>query len=265
MIAVPRRYEMSQLRDGDHLAFAYSDSAHRRNSIVEFVRGGVLRNQLNLLLVRSDTAKEYLAYLREEGVPVGSLVDSGALVFITIDGLIEKRDSGAIANEVSCDLECLSRSLRVRGRSGLNIIGEIAGNLVKAGRYEDALLIELFWHLTIPKSDIPITLICPYESIPHELAQGLQEVHSCPLFIEHIWEIRPADYACARCHTRVKNEIRIYEPRLIAGQALVVSAAMRTRAAGWIPFCYDCLHSHRFLRPLWLVDEMVPKRQGTSV
>ena len=44
-------------------------------------------------------------------------------------------------------------------------MGEIAGTFAALGRYEDCVLVEVFWHAIIPNFKLPITLICPYESI----------------------------------------------------------------------------------------------------
>ncbi len=69
------------------------------------------------------------------------------------------------------------------------------------------------------------------------------------------WQITPANYNCVRCGKQVRNEIRIHEPPMMLDESKVVSAAMQTTKAGWIPFCFDCISTHRTLKPAWLVVE----------
>jgi two-component system, OmpR family, sensor histidine kinase VicK len=69
------------------------------------------------------------------------------------------------------------------------------------------------------------------------------------------WEITPANYNCVRCGRKVVHEIRIHEPRVMMDESPVVSTAMQTFRAGWIPFCFECLSSQPTLKPAWLVVE----------
>jgi two-component system, OmpR family, sensor histidine kinase VicK len=67
------------------------------------------------------------------------------------------------------------------------------------------------------------------------------------------WRITPANFNCARCGKKVLNEIRIHEPRVMLEESHAVSSAMRAANAGWIPFCFECISTHRTLKPAWLV------------
>ena len=67
------------------------------------------------------------------------------------------------------------------------------------------------------------------------------------------WRITPANYNCVRCGRHVTHEIRIHEPRVMMAESAVVSSAMQTVKAGWIPFCFECVSTNRSLKPAWLV------------
>jgi len=69
------------------------------------------------------------------------------------------------------------------------------------------------------------------------------------------WRITPANFNCARCGKKVLNEIRIHEPRVMLEESHAVSSAMKAANAGWIPFCFECISTHRTLKPAWLVVE----------
>jgi two-component system, OmpR family, sensor histidine kinase VicK len=67
------------------------------------------------------------------------------------------------------------------------------------------------------------------------------------------WRITAANFNCARCGKKVLNEIRIHEPRVMLEESHAVSSAMKAANAGWIPFCFECISTHRTLKPAWLV------------
>jgi hypothetical protein len=69
------------------------------------------------------------------------------------------------------------------------------------------------------------------------------------------WQITPANYNCVRCGKQVLHEIRIHEPPMMVDESKAVSAAMQSTKAGWIPFCFECISTHRTLKPAWLVVE----------
>jgi len=55
--------------------------------------------------------------------------------------------------------------------------------MFEQGKYEDAINIESGWHEAIQKSDIPITPICLYKSIPDNVEDRFSEIHD--LVIKH--------------------------------------------------------------------------------
>ncbi|MDA4117179.1 MAG: ATP-binding protein [Thaumarchaeota archaeon] len=169
----------ASLVDGDHLAVSYTDESKLASEISDFINRGTKRNQTNVLLVTSDEAERYLEFLREVGTEVNKLLSSGDLVIEPIDALLDEKQPVNVAKQwVAKKVAGFGDSARVRRKTGLNILGSIAGNLVKQGRYEECLSLEQFWHEFILRSDIPITLLCPYDAVPPELELPLQEAHT---------------------------------------------------------------------------------------
>lgn len=72
---------------------------------------------------------------------------------------------------------------REGGKCGLNVLGTLPGQLIEQGKYEDAINIESGWHEAIQKSEIPITPICLYKSIPDNVEDRFSEIHD--LVIKH--------------------------------------------------------------------------------
>lgn len=73
------------------------------------------------------------------------------------------------------------------------------------------------------------------------------------------WEIATASFRCIRCGKKVEKEIRIYEPSTMQTESHKVTKAMQDSGAGWIPFCFDCIRGHAYLRPPWLESGTNPK------
>jgi hypothetical protein len=134
--------------------------------ISTFVDRGLNQNEINLFLVTRRQAERYIGYLKESGIEADKLLASEDIIVEPIDELLEQDQTGEITDSVRAKLQTFSELARKKGRRGLNIVGEIAGTFAARGRYEDCVLIEIFWHTLIPKFRLPITLICPYGSIP---------------------------------------------------------------------------------------------------
>jgi hypothetical protein len=93
-------------------------------------------------------------------------------------------------------------------------------------------------------------------SLVEQEAERTSQVASTTLgSLEPAWRITPANFNCVRCGRRVLYELRIHEPRVMMDESRAVSSAMQALRAGWIPFCFDCVSTHKTLKPAWLVVE----------
>ena len=80
-------------------------------------------------------------------------------------------------------LRSISELVKEKSKCGLNVIGTLPGRLIEQEKYEDAINIESGWHEAIQKSEIPITPICLYKSIPDNVEDRFSEIHD--LVIKH--------------------------------------------------------------------------------
>jgi hypothetical protein len=243
---------LKELRDGDHPAFTYGNQIELAEVITSFVDRGLNQNEISVLFITRKQAERYIGYLKESGFEADRLLASEDIIVEPIDELLEEDQVNAITDRVRDRLQAISELARKNRKRGLNIVGEIAGTFAARGRYEDCVLVEMFWHVLIPNFKLPITLICPYETIPIVLMGPLEELHNSPIPIEATWEITPASSDCVRCKAHVAKEIRVHEPLLMASQSEVASISMRENNAGLIPFCFDCISTHPILKPSWL-------------
>jgi signal transduction histidine kinase len=172
-----REVSTERLRDGDHLVYAYLDESQLATAVSEFVRRGLSRNQTNLFLVTAAEAEKYEALLARVGLDLRALAASGVVAVETVDQWLgEPIDS--VFDRIEEQLKVHGKVAREQNRSGLNIIGTIANTLAKQGRYSECLLLEAFWHSTIDQAEMPVTLLCPYESMVPHLEEPLQQTHS---------------------------------------------------------------------------------------
>jgi hypothetical protein len=243
---------LKDLKDGDHPVFTYGNQLELAEVICSFVDRGLNQNEINVLFITRRQAQNYIGYLKEAGFEADKLLASGDIVIEPIDELLLQERVGAMTDYVRERLQSNSELARKNRKRGLNIVGEIAGTFAARGRYEDCVLVETFWHTVIPNFKPPITLICPYESVPSVLRGPLEELHNTALPIELTWEITPASFDCVKCKTHVVKEIRVHEPLLMNGQSEVATISMRENNAGWIPFCFDCISTHPILKPSWM-------------
>jgi hypothetical protein len=243
---------LKDLKDGDHPVFTYRSQLELAEVISGYVDRGLNQNEINVFFITRKKAEIYIGYLKESGIEADKLVASKDIIIEPIDELLEQGRVGAITESLTERLQAISELARKNGKRGLNIVGEIAGTFAARGRYEDCVLVEMFWHALVPSHKLPITLICPYESIPAVLMGPLEELHNSPIPLEATWEITPANFDCVRCKAHVVKEIRVHEPHVMGTQSEVVTISMRENNAGWAPFCFGCISTHPILKPSWL-------------
>jgi hypothetical protein len=243
---------LKELKDGDHPVFTYGSQLELAAVISGFVDRGLNQNEINVLFITRRQAERYIGYLKESGFEADKLLASGDIIIEPIDELLLQERVGAITDFVRERLLSNGELARKNRKRGLNIVGEIAGTFAARGRYEDCVLVETFWHAIMPNFKPPITLICPYESVPAVLMGPLEELHNSAIPIEATWEITPASFDCVKCKAQVVKEIRVHEPLLMNSQSEVATISMRENHAGWIPFCFDCISTHPVLKPSWM-------------
>jgi len=236
-----------------HPVVTFGDDMQLAGIISAFVDRGLNHGAINLFFATSGQLERYISYLKEAGLDADKLVLDEELILEPIDALLLEPQVDVIVAFIKKKLDEVALLAEKKGRrGGLNVIGEIAGNLAKQQSYDEAILIETFWSTIIPSFKMPITLICLYSLIPTALVEPLRELHSSVLPIQNIWEITPANFKCINCGITVEREIRVHEPQIIKNQSEVVTIAMRENKAGWIPYCFDCISNHPFLKPSWL-------------
>ena len=67
--------------------------------------------------------------------------------------------------------------VKEKSKTGLNILGTMPWKLIEQGRYNDAVQLENTFNEAIKTFEMPVTILCMYNSIPADLEDRLSEYH----------------------------------------------------------------------------------------
>lgn len=168
----------------DHIAVSYANSKELEEMIMNFFLRGLLRNQLNFWLIKKEEKETWTAILNKNGINVNHLIESQELVILDHYELFSSIPFGSSFNPILAKLEDLKSLIVKKQKSGINAIGTLAGSLFSQTKFSDCKNIERNWHQVIESFEIPITLLCLYQSSMTEKSQSdLIESHNVGLLL----------------------------------------------------------------------------------
>jgi hypothetical protein len=157
--------KISKMKNHDHLAFEFSDNDELSEYISEFMMLGMRKNCLNVLVISKEEIDDYYNMLTSNGISIKDLVNSEDLIICSHDEMYQNVKVGSSFEPVIKYLNKVHKIAKKKKKTGLCIIGIIAGNLENNGNHKDCIRIEKAWHEIIPNYEMPIRLICPYKSL----------------------------------------------------------------------------------------------------
>lgn len=169
-----------QIRDRDHLALIYNEKSQFEEIVGSFIKRGINYNQINILVISKREESQFIQSLNKIE-KIDSLFNSQDIMIILTDECFP--DESYPVEPLFRQLRSISELVKEKSKCGLNVIGTLPGRLIERGKYEDAINIENGWHEAIQKSEIPITPICLYKSIPDNVEDRFSEIHD--LVIKH--------------------------------------------------------------------------------
>lgn len=156
--------KIKTMQNHDHLAFTvYNDDFGGQLS--EFIIRGLGMNLLNIMIVYEKEAKKYVE-LKQNGISAHELINSQDIIILSHEEVFGKAEFGTvepILNQVSKLVDIV----KTKKKSGMNVIGTIAGTLASTGQHDQCLKLEKIWHESIPKFEVPIRVVCPYHTPIH--------------------------------------------------------------------------------------------------
>ena len=170
-----------EMKEGDHILVTYNNNQQLCEIVISSIKRSIDKNQLFVLFI-SKQQEEIFVHAMEKIVDITTLYNKQDIIIIhTEDHYIEGNYS---MDSIFTKFKEVKQLAQRNSKSGINIIATIAGDLFSRQKYNDAISIESQCHKSMSVFDIPITLLCLYESIPEELQYISLENHD--IIIKHI-------------------------------------------------------------------------------
>jgi hypothetical protein len=149
-----------EMEDCDHTVFTFNDESQFKEIVNASVRRGIDRNQINILLIFTKERQKFIEAL-DKIENVNFLFNSQDIMIIPADeGFYDDGSFSAIPSLNSMhDIVDLSKR---KSKDGLNVLATLPSELIRQGRYDDALKLENEFNEAIKGFELPITLLCLY-------------------------------------------------------------------------------------------------------
>jgi MEDS: MEthanogen/methylotroph, DcmR Sensory domain len=164
-----------EMKDRDHIVFTYNNESQFKEIVNAYVRRGIDRNQINVLLIYTKEQQKFIESI-DRVKNVDLLFNSQDIMIIPADeGFYDDGNFSAIPSLNSIrDIGDLAKR---KSKDGLNILATLPTKLIEQGRYEDALQLENMSNEAIKGFEIPITVLCLYKAVPENLEDRFSEYH----------------------------------------------------------------------------------------
>ncbi len=164
-----------EMKDRDHVVFTYNNESQFNEIVNAFVRRGVDRNQINVLLIFTKEQQKFLESI-DQVKNVNFLFNSQDMIIISADECFS--DDGSFSAMPSLNsMRNVVELAKQKSRNGLNVLATLPTKLIEQGRYEDALQLENTSNEAIKGFELPITVLCLYKTVPENLEDRFSEYH----------------------------------------------------------------------------------------
>ena len=164
-----------EMKDRDHIVFTYNNESQFKEIVNAYVRRGIDRNQINVLLIYKKEQNKFIESI-DRVKNVDLLFNSQDIMIIPADeGFYDDGNFSAIPSLNS--IRDIGELAKRKSKDGLNILATLPTKLIEQGRYEDALQLENMSNEAIKGFEIPITVLCLYKAVPENLEDRFSEYH----------------------------------------------------------------------------------------
>jgi len=170
-----------EMKEGDHILVTYNNNQQLSEIVISSIKRSIDKNQLFVLFI-SKLQEEIFVHTMDKISDITTIYNKQDIIIIhTEDHYIEGNYS---MDSIFAKFNEIKQLAQRNSKCGINIIATIAGDLFRRQKYNDAISIESQCHKSMSVFDIPITLLCLYESIPEELQDISLENHD--IILKHI-------------------------------------------------------------------------------
>ena len=164
-----------EMKDRDHIVFTYNNESQFKEIVNAYVRRGIDRNQINVLLIYTKEQQKFIESI-DRVKNVNFLLNSQDIMIIPADeGFYDDGSFSAIPSLNS--IRDIGELAKRKSKDGLNVLATLPTKLIEQGRYEDALQLENMSNEAIKGFEMPITVLCLYKAVPENLEDRFSEYH----------------------------------------------------------------------------------------
>jgi MEDS: MEthanogen/methylotroph, DcmR Sensory domain len=164
-----------EMEDRDHVVFTYNNESQFNEIVNAFVRRGINRNQINVLLIFTKEQQKFIESI-DKVENVNLLFNSQDIVIIPADEGFSDDGSFSIMPSLN-SMRDIVGLVKQKSKNGLNVLATFTTKLIEQGRYDDALQLENISNEAIKGLEVPITVLCLYKAVPENLEDRFLEYH----------------------------------------------------------------------------------------
>lgn len=164
-----------EMKDCDHVVFTFNNDSQFKEIVNAFVKRGVDRNQINVLLIYTKERQKFIESI-DKVENVNSLFNSQDIIIIPADESFYEDGSFSVIPSLNSTRDIMELAKR-KSKNGLNVLATLPAKLIEQGKYEDALKLENMFNEAIKGFETPVTILCLYKAVPENLEDRFSEYH----------------------------------------------------------------------------------------
>jgi metal-responsive CopG/Arc/MetJ family transcriptional regulator len=164
-----------EIKDRDHVVFTYNNESQFNEIVNAFVRRGIDRNQINVLLIFTKEQQKFIESIGKVE-NVNFLFNSQDIVIIPADEGFSDDGSFSVTPSLN-SIGNIAELAKQKSKNGLNVLATLPTKLIEQGRYEEAIQLENISNEAIKGLKVPITVLCLYKAVPENLEDRFLEYH----------------------------------------------------------------------------------------
>ena len=164
-----------EMEDRDHVVFTYNNESQFNEIVSAFVRRGINRNEINVLLIFTKEQQKFIESI-DKVENVNLLFNSQDIVIIPADEGFSDDGSFSVMPSLN-SMRDIVGLVKQKSKNGLNVLATFTTKLIEQGRYDDALQLENISNEAIKGLEVPITVLCLYKAVPENLEDRFLVYH----------------------------------------------------------------------------------------
>ena len=164
-----------EVKDRDHVVFTYNNESQFKEIVNAFIRRGIDRNQINVLLIFTKEQQKFIESI-DKVENVNFLFNSQDIVIIPADEGFSDDGSFSVTPSLN-SIGNIAELAKQKSKNGLNVLATLPTKLIEQGRYEEAIQLENTSNEAIKGLEVPITVLCLYKAVPENLEDRFLEYH----------------------------------------------------------------------------------------